>query len=67
MYNTNKRFVKLTTKDCIHNGYEYKEGLNVLNGEFNTKSICAEGGLYFCREEDIYYWVHYNGKLMYYI
>ena len=67
MYNTNKRFVKLTTKDCIHNGYEYKEGLNVLNGEFNTKSICAEGGLYFCEIIHIFRWLSYNGKEMYYI
>ena len=30
-------YVKLTTQDCIHNGYKYKEGLNCLNGEFNNK------------------------------
>ena len=26
-------FVKLTTQDCIHNGYQYKEGLNILDGD----------------------------------
>jgi hypothetical protein len=29
-------YVKLTNEDCIHNGYQYKEGLNCLNEEFNN-------------------------------
>ena len=29
-------FVKLTNKSCIHNGFEYKEGLNVDKLEFDT-------------------------------
>jgi hypothetical protein len=60
-------FVKLTTQDCIHNGYEYKEGLNILDGEFNNQKICGSGGLYFCRKKYINYWLEYNGKTMYYI
>jgi hypothetical protein len=60
-------YVKLTTEDCIHNGYQYKEGLNCLNGEFNNEKICRYGGLYFCRKENIGKWTVYNGKQMYYI
>jgi hypothetical protein len=61
-------FVKLTTEDCIHNGYQYKEGLNCLNGEFNNEKICDSGGLYFCRKEDIGKWCTYGFyKIMYYI
>jgi hypothetical protein len=55
-------YVKLTTKNCIHNGYEYKEGLNILDGEFNNKKICGSGGLYYCHKKDISRWVSYNGK-----
>ena len=51
-------YVKLTTEDCVHNGYQYKEGLNYLNGEFNPVKICAKGGLYFCDEKDIGKWVN---------
>jgi hypothetical protein len=60
-------YFKLTTDDCIHNGYQYKEGLNCLEGEFNNENICGSGGLYFCRKEDIGKWTFYNGKLMHYI
>jgi galactose-1-phosphate uridylyltransferase len=60
-------YVKLTNKDCIHNDYQYKEGLNCLNGKFNNEKICCSGGLYFCRYEDIGKWIYYNKKLMHYI
>jgi hypothetical protein len=29
--NMEQCFGKLTTQDCIHNGYQYKEGLNILD------------------------------------
>ena len=60
-------YVKLTTKNCIHNGYQYKEGLNCLNGEFNHKKILGSGGLYFCPKEYFYLWIIYDDKFMYYI
>ena len=60
-------YVKLTNKDCIHNEYQYKEGLNCLNEKFNNEKICGSGGLYFCRKEDSYKLINYNDKVMYYI
>ncbi len=60
-------YLKLTTENCIHNGYKYKEGLNCLEGEFNNERICGSGGLYFCRKEDFGKWINYNEKIMYYI
>ena len=60
-------YVKLTTEDGVHNEYQYKEGLNCLDGEFNSDNICAPGGLYFCDEKDIGKWIKYGGKLMHYI
>jgi hypothetical protein len=46
-------YVKLTTEDCVHNGYQYKEGLNCLDGKFNSDNIYGPGGLYFCDEKYI--------------
>jgi len=60
-------YVKLTTKDCIHNGYQYKEGLNHLNGKFNNQNMCCSGGLYFCSKDDFSKWMFYNNNMMYYI
>jgi hypothetical protein len=60
-------YVKLTTKYGVHNGYRYKEGLNCLDGKFNSDNICGSGGLYFCDEKDIGKWISYSDKVMYYI
>ena len=60
-------YIKLTTENNTHNGYQYKEGLNCLDGEFNNKKVCGSGGLYFCRKEDIGKWTFYNYKQMHYI
>ncbi len=60
-------YIKLTNENCIHNGYQYKEGLNCLNGEFNNKKICDSGGLYFCHKKDIMEWTYYNSTQMHYI
>jgi len=61
-------YVKLTTEDCVHDGYKYKEGLNLLNGIFNNQKIYYDpGGLYFCRKRDIAKWIDYGEKNTYYI
>ena len=60
-------YFKLTTENDTHNGYQYKEGLNCLDGEFNNEKVCGSGGLYFCRKEDIGKWTYYNEKQMHYI
>ena len=40
-------FVKLTNESCIHNGLEFKEGLNKDTMEFNSEKICGPGGYIF--------------------
>ena len=60
-------FVKLTNKDCIHNGYEYREGINIIDEPFNNEKICDKGGLYFCRQKDFAKWIEYNDNHMYWI
>jgi len=60
-------FVKLTNESCIHNGFQFKSGLNTDTNDFNTSTECVKGGLYFCRIDDIYEWTTYNNNKMYYI
>ena len=58
--NKGVRFVKLTNESCCHNGFKFKEGLNVDTIEFNEKEKCGPGGLYFCGYEDFIKWTHYG-------
>ena len=62
-----ERYVKLTNESCIHNGFEFKEELNVDTLEFNPVKECVSGGLYFCRYEDFGKWISYKDKIMKYI
>ena len=45
---TNNIYIKLTSKDGIHNGYQFKEGLNEDTMQFNPTGNCTSGGIYFC-------------------
>jgi hypothetical protein len=49
-------YYKITNKDEIHNGYKYKDGLNILEGDFNEdiKQDCVNGGLYFTTADHIH-------------
>jgi hypothetical protein len=60
----NAELIKFTNKDDLHNGYQYKEGLNELDGPFNEEPICAKGGLYFCFKKDCGRWVEYRNMKM---
>lgn len=55
-----KNFVKLTTQNEIHNGFQYKTGLNVDHIPFRPYGECCEGGLYFC---DISKFISYSGMI----
>jgi hypothetical protein len=61
-------YVKLTNETCCHNGFQFKEGLNIDTVEFNEEPICGAGGLYFCKFSEIAHWMNYNkdvGVMMY--
>ena len=60
------QFVKLTNQEELHNGYQFKDGLNVDNIPFNTKYECSPGGIYFCRFDNFTKYLNY-GKEMYYM
>ena len=61
------QFVKLTNKWENHNGFQFKNGLNVDCIPFNIKSECSPGGIYFCRLDNFTKYINYGGLLMYFI
>ena len=61
------RFVKLTNKEENHNGYQFKDGLNIDTVPFYTKLNCCAGGIYFCKFDDFPYYLNYNNTEMHFI
>jgi hypothetical protein len=47
-------FYKITTKNENHRGYQYKDGVNVLDCPFEEQGSCVPGGLYFASEFHIH-------------
>nr|AEX63276.1 putative ankyrin repeat protein [Moumouvirus Monve] len=60
-----KLYFKITNETECHRGFQYKNGLNVLEGEFNDdpKDYCVPGRLYFCEPKDIYHYLDYGVHL----
>lgn len=57
------RYYKVIRKNLIHFSQKYHEGLMELEEPFNTDPTCGEGGLYFCEEKDLAYWItSYNNN-----
>jgi hypothetical protein len=54
------KFYKLLSADRCHNGFRYKEGLNVDTKPFVAFGECYGSGLYFTSFEHIPYW--YTGQ-----
>ena len=44
---TNNHLYRITNEEEIHNGFQYKTGLNTDHIEFSPKGVCSSGGLYF--------------------
>ena len=66
---TQTSYVKLIRKDRTHNGLVLKEGYNCLKKTetFDERPECGPGGLYFCKEEDVGYWLFMYGEHLGYI
>lgn len=62
---TNCKIVKLTSESCIHNGFEFVEGLNIDVNEFKNAEVCGPDGLYFCAEKDADHWFDYRDGIKY--
>ena len=53
-------FFKITNKNENHNGYQYKNGLNILDKPFEKEGSCVKGGLYFTSVEYIFKFLDYG-------
>ena len=49
-----KKLYRFTYHDEIHNGFQYKDGLNIDHLEFYPYGTCGSGGLYFVDENNIW-------------
>lgn len=49
-------FLRFTCESEVHNGYQWRTGLNVDPLEFSYKTECGPGGLYFCEVVDAPQW-----------
>src|SRR5579862_7106259 len=59
-----QKYYKFTNKECNHNDFQYKEGLNTDTQSWNTKE-CSSGGLYIVPVEYWYEWIIYRDDLYY--
>ena len=50
-------WVKVTTQDACHRGFQFREGLNQDINELDGSRECGPGGLYFARRRDVHRWV----------
>ncbi|AGF85741.1 repeat protein [Moumouvirus goulette] len=59
---SSKLYFKVTNESECHNGFQYKDGLNILEGEFNNnlKDSCVPGRLYFSKPKDICKYLDYG-------
>lgn len=58
-------YFKVTNESECHYGYQYKDGLNVLDQNFNDDAddICGPGGFYFTTKEYIHEYYGYGVNL----
>ena len=64
--NLSKRLVKLTNKTEIHNGFQFKTGLNEDIIPFDPTGECKPGGIYFTDIGNIPIWLEYGYIVMKY-
>jgi len=48
------RYFKITNRGENHYGYQYRDGLNILDKPFEPNGSCVAGGLYFTTAEHIH-------------
>jgi hypothetical protein len=57
---SSKLFFKITNLNEFHNGYQYKDGLNILDKPFEKEGSCVVGGLYFSDSMNIHDFSEYG-------
>ena len=61
--NKDQIYFKITNEKENHNGYQYKDGLNILDKPFEKTGSCVRGGLYFTDAQNIHKFYHYGTNL----
>jgi hypothetical protein len=56
-------FIKLTNISEIHNGFQFKTGLNIDTVPFKPSGSCKAGGIYFCDRNEFFQWHTYNSTV----
>ena len=59
------KFYKILKEDCVHNGYQFVNGLNIDPVSFNPEGKCSKGGFYFTEYNKIGHWLNYTNNLKY--
>jgi hypothetical protein len=62
-FDRKKHYVKILAEDLNHNGFQYKEGLNVDTVPFNPVGSCSRGGLYFTTMQHMILYLNYGNKI----
>lgn len=57
---------KLTNEEEIHNGFQFKDGLNIDTVSFNPQGECQPGGIYFTDIDNLPTWTNYKNTDMKY-
>jgi ankyrin repeat protein len=62
---TNQTFYKVTNARECHNGYQYRDGLNILKEPFNDdpKASCCPGGFYFTDVKNVFKYIDYGENI----
>lgn len=57
---SSKKFFKITNEQENHYGFQYKDGLNILDKPFEKIGSCVPGGLYFTDAKHIFDFLEYG-------
>jgi len=52
--------LKITNENEIHHGYQYHDGLNVLQEPFQNEGSCVPGGFYYTDKENLHHFYNYG-------
>jgi hypothetical protein len=52
--------LKITNENEIHHGYQYKDGLNILQQPFQKEGSCVPGGFYYTDEKNLRHFYNYG-------
>jgi hypothetical protein len=58
-----RKYIKILSESLYHNGFQYKEGLNIDTVPFNPSGSCLGGGLYFTIMDNLLQYMFMGPKI----